>query len=171
MLRSAPPVSSFSIHIKDHALVLFLPQPEQQSLWRFDLDGLIEQAFRLTGREGYYFLTLDDLDGNSKIIARFVDKGQAESVINGLYDALTQTSSSEVSESVRTTPSRTKQFWSKWFGWLTFWRFVFLAALGLLLWQLFKPVSVDPVARRIAQQSAPVLPPMGTPLDADELLQ
>jgi hypothetical protein len=169
MLRSAPPTSSFSIHIKDHALVLFLPQPEQQSLWRFDLDGLIEQAFRLTGREGYYFLTLDDLDGTSKIIARFVDKGQAESVINALYEALIGHDSNN-SQTTDAPTSNKRSIWARWFGWLTFWRLVFLLFIAAIAWKAIAPSPADRVAQRIMQ--APLTKaPLGVPLDADELLQ
>jgi hypothetical protein len=173
MLRSAPSTSSFSVHIKDHALVLFLPQPEQQSLWRFDLDGLIEQAFRLTGREGYYFLTLDDLDGNSKIIARFVDKGQAESVIHALYDALTDNSSTP-SDSRQITDHAPRSFLKRWFGWLTFWRLVFLIALTILGWAYLKPAKqnpIDEVAQRIMQHEPALNAPIGEAVDLDKLLQ
>lgn len=172
MLRPAPPVSSFSVHIKDHALILFLPQPEQQSLWRFDLDGLIEQAFRLTGREGYYFLTLDDLDGESKIIARFVDKGQAETVILALYDALMH-GTSQTEQTSDAAPSPVRRFFNRWFGWLTFWRVVFLLILAGLAWIYFTSYqedTIDPVAARIMQSEPLEKAPPGEPVNLDDIL-
>ena len=161
MLRPAPSASQFSVQIKDHALIFFLPQADQQSLWRFDLDALIEQAFRVTGRDGFYFLSLDDLDGNSKIIARFVDKAQAEDILHKLHQAL-----------VAAEPAPTgKTCCKRWFGWLTFWRVIFLLLAGFLAWYLFKPVTPRTVAPAQNAASAPAPTPSGVPLDADNVLE
>ncbi|HEY1096007.1 MAG TPA: hypothetical protein VGF14_02075 [Alphaproteobacteria bacterium] len=163
MLRPQPKNSSFTVHVKDHALVFFLPQPEQQSLWRFDLDSLIEQAFRLTGRDGYYYLTLEDLDGNSKVIARFVDKNQAQDVLDSLHDALIGDAGDSTCKTKRC---------SKWFGWLTFWRAVFLIIVGTLVVMSLLPAKSRPLPMMSPTADSAAKPaPSGVPLDADQLLE
>ena len=158
------PVPQPSVHIVDYALTLFLPLPEQQSVWRFDLDTLMEQAFCVTGRDGYYDLTLKALDGQDHVIARFLDKADAQHVLHLLHRALTGAAG-----------RRSGCFAARCFGWLTFWRGVFLAILLGIVWYMLQPAPrIAPPVNQTS--SAPANAPTAAPapgdmLDADQLIQ
>jgi hypothetical protein len=167
MLRAPLSSQVFSVQVKDHALILFLPQAEQQSLWRFDLDMLTEQAFCITLHEGHYALSLRNLDGEAKIITRFADKGEAHALLDALYDAFTGST---------TRQTVTPRYIKRCFGWLTFWRAVFLLLILSSAWFLLRPThhgSLNPMLQQqglIMPDTAPP-PPSGVPLDADQLLE
>lgn len=173
---SDKPVPLPTVTVHDRALILSLSQMDNQTIWRFDLDNLIESGFRMTAREGFYDLALTDLDGTEHSLARFLDKNEAHQTLAMIHDALTRTNSKDCktcdsceTPSVlnRISCSKTRGVLRTLFGWLTFWRLLTLIAIALLLYVLLVPTVDMPPSHLSLQQP----PANGVPLDADQLLQ
>lgn len=164
-ITQKPTQSALSASIKDHALLLYLPHAEPQSLWRFDLDGLTEHAFCVTARDGYYDLSIASLDGEDHVLTRFLDKQDARDALNTIHTILG--ASAPCCTKGSCGASSGKGFFGALFGWVTFWRLLFLIVLGIVLFSFMSPATHAPI--QAAEQKA--TPPSGVPLDADALLE
>ena len=173
--------------VQDHALVLFIPQSDMQSVWRFDLDTLSEHGFRIVNHDGFYDLSLCTLDGDNNLLARFIDKQEAHQMLHFIHSALLRTAahcdtgsslatcpaiiSNAASETASCKPccgTRLRGCCRTLFGWLTFWRAVFLIAVAVLLFSLLRPFGLPFFGADTA--TAVSAPPNGVPLNADQVL-
>ncbi len=170
-LSAAPLSVPPSVTVRGQALILFLPQADSQTVWRFDLDSLTDHAFRLTGRDGYYELTLTDTTGLDMMLMRFLDKQDANAFLHAIHTALQNSSAGTdlipASAAGSCKMTRCTQGVRRK---LTFWRVIALIGLAALLWGLLSPIPFR--VWHLANTPDPLTAalPSGVPLDADSVL-
>ena len=76
--------------IKDGALVLYLPTAFKPCVWRMDLKTLSETSIEIDEKDGAYILATRDINGVTKAIAGFNNKGDAQQALSLTLKALMQ---------------------------------------------------------------------------------
>ena len=87
MLGKSPTLQS-KADVKDGALVLYLPKAKNPCVWRMDLDALSDTAIAVDEKDGAFALMTRDVNENTKIIATFANRDDAEDALSMTLRAL-----------------------------------------------------------------------------------